>query len=216
KGQYIYYHCAGAKGKCPEPYTRQEVLEERFADILKGLVFDNEVMRWVTRALREIHGDERHFHEKAIARLQTEYQRLQDRLDAIYVDSLEGRIDTPFFAAKAAEWRDEQARLSRTIEEHRSANKTYSDEGARLLDLARQAHRLFRKQVASEKRRLLNFVLSNCIWKRSELHVTYRQPFEMLAETARSHEALNAAGASAERLFENWLPGPGSNQRLPD
>jgi site-specific DNA recombinase len=216
KTRYVYYHCTGAKGKCPEPYTRQEVLEERFAGILKGLVFDDEVMRWVTRALRESHGDERRFHEEAIARLHTEYQRLQDRLDAMYVDKLDGRVDTVFFDRKAAEWRDEQDRLLRTIEEHRSANKTYFDEGARLLDLARHAHRLFREQVPSEKRRLLNFVLSNCIWKDRDLRVTYRQPFEMLAITARSHETLSATGASVDRLFENWLPGLGSNQRLPD
>ena len=25
KGRYIYYHCSGYKGKCPEPYTREEV-----------------------------------------------------------------------------------------------------------------------------------------------------------------------------------------------
>ena len=27
KGRYVYYHCTGYKGKRPEPYTRQEVLE---------------------------------------------------------------------------------------------------------------------------------------------------------------------------------------------
>ena len=29
KGQYVYYHCTGNRGKCPEPYTRQEVLTRR-------------------------------------------------------------------------------------------------------------------------------------------------------------------------------------------
>ena len=29
KGRYIYYHCTGFKGKCPEPYTREQVLEAR-------------------------------------------------------------------------------------------------------------------------------------------------------------------------------------------
>jgi site-specific DNA recombinase len=216
KGRYVYYHCTGAKGKCPEPYVRQEILEERFAEVLMALVFDDEVMEWVARALRESHRDERRFHEEAIARLHTEHQRLQDRLDGMYVDKLDGRVDAGFFDRKAAEWRGEQDRLLRTIEEHRSASKTYFDEGARLLDLARQAHRLFREQIASEKRRLLNFVLSNCIWKEGKLHVNYRQPFEMLVETSRSHEALVGAGASADQLSENWLPGLGSNQRLPD
>ena len=170
----------------------------------------------MTRALSESHGDERRYHEETIARLQTEYQRLQDRLDAMYIDKLDGRVERVFFDRKAAEWRDEQDRLLLTIEDHRSANKTYFDEGARLLDLARQAHSLFRKQIASEKRRLLNFVLSNCIWKEGELRVNYRQPFEMLAVTAQSHKTPTEAGVSSERIFENWLPGLGSNPRIPD
>ncbi len=35
KGQYVYYHCTGNRGKCPEPYTRQEVLASGFANILQ-------------------------------------------------------------------------------------------------------------------------------------------------------------------------------------
>jgi recombinase-like zinc beta ribbon protein len=40
KGRYAYYHCTGYKctgykGKCPEPYTREEVLEKAFAGLLK-------------------------------------------------------------------------------------------------------------------------------------------------------------------------------------
>src|SRR5713101_7622733 len=26
KGRYVYYHCTGNRGKCPEPYTREEIL----------------------------------------------------------------------------------------------------------------------------------------------------------------------------------------------
>ncbi len=39
KKQYAYYHCTGYKGKCPEPYTREEILEERFGQLLRGLIF---------------------------------------------------------------------------------------------------------------------------------------------------------------------------------
>lgn len=37
KGKYVYYHCTGNKGKCQEPYAREEVLEKCFADLLKAL-----------------------------------------------------------------------------------------------------------------------------------------------------------------------------------
>jgi hypothetical protein len=59
KGRYIYYHCTGFKGKCPEPYTREEVLEEKFTGLLKGIAFSEETLVWVRQALRESHRDER-------------------------------------------------------------------------------------------------------------------------------------------------------------
>lgn len=37
KGKYIYYHCTGARGKCGEPYLRQERLEEHFITHLRRL-----------------------------------------------------------------------------------------------------------------------------------------------------------------------------------
>jgi len=165
KGRYIYYHCTGAKGKCPERYTRQEVLEERFAQLLKGLDFDDDVMAWVADALRQSHQDERRYHDEAIARLQAEHARLQNRLDVMYVDKLDGRVDAAFFDQKATEWRSEQRSLLRAIEDHQGANESYLDEGVNLLELAKRAHILFKKQEPREKRRLLDFVVSNCTWK---------------------------------------------------
>jgi site-specific DNA recombinase len=50
--------------------------------------------------------------------------------------------------------------------------------------MARNAQRLFAQQAALEKRRLRNFVLSNCAWENGELVATFREAFDMLAETA--------------------------------
>ena len=82
KGRYVYYHCTGYKGKCPEPYTREAALEGQFADALSCLALDPDVLEWVTTALRQSHQDEKRFHDEAIARLQAEHVVLQNRLDA--------------------------------------------------------------------------------------------------------------------------------------
>src|SRR5262249_15628590 len=157
KAQYVYYHCSGAKGKCREPYTRQEVLEDHFAQLLEGLEFDDEVMSWVAEALRQSHQDERRYHDEIIVRLQAEHSRLRNRLDAMYVDKLDGRVDAAFFDQKAAEWRSEQRSLLREIESHQGANENYLEDGVKLLELAKRAHLLFKKQEPHEKRRLLDF-----------------------------------------------------------
>lgn len=201
KRQYVYYHCTGYKQRCLEPYTREEVLEERFTELLRGLAFDDEVLAWVTEGLRQSHVDEKHHHDDAIARLHAEYTKLQTRIDAMYIDKLDARIDAAFFDQKAGEWRAEQARIKRSIDEHETANQNYLDEGVMLLEVVQRAPDLFEKQPAAGKRRLLNFVLSNCSWKGGELTVTYRQPFDIIAtsvaEQAKEKAKEKAAGVAS-------------------
>ena len=80
KGKYIYYHCTGHKGKCPEPYVREEVLEEKLSNLIKKLQFTTEVLEWIKEALLQSNQDVRQFHEEAITRLQAEYQKLESRI----------------------------------------------------------------------------------------------------------------------------------------
>ena len=174
KKRYVYYHCTGYKGKCGEPYTREEVMEERFTELLRNLELDKEVLEWVSEAPLLSHQDEKKHHDEAIQRLQTEYNRLQDRVDSMYVDKLDGVVDAEFFQRKSTEWRSEQGRILRNIEEHQAANQNYLTEGVQLLELVGRAHNLFQKQEPREKRRLLNFVLSNCTWKDGDMAVEYR------------------------------------------
>jgi len=206
KGRYVYYHCTGYKGKCPEPYTREELLEAKFTELLKGISFSEEVLAWVTLALRESHADERKFHDQALVRLQREHRRIQERIDAMYLDKLDGRVDREFFDRKAGEWRTEQARIQREIETHRAANQSYIEEGIKLLELAQSARALFETQPPREKRRLLDLVLSNCSWKDGNLTVEYRQPFDALAVAVASEQRLMAAQGVNSSQNEIWLP----------
>ena len=213
KRRYVYYHCTGYKGKCEEPYVREEVLEQRFTDLLGRLTFDDEVLEWVRSALRESHADQNREHEAAITRLEAEYERFQKRIHAMYVDKLDGRIDTAFFEKMSSEWRAEQDRCRSEIERHQSADQSYLEEGVRLLELSRNAKRLFENQEPREKRRLLNFVVSNSAWMGGQMTATLRQPFDLLSETTARAAQAEIEGKSVSSKSEIWLPGPDSNQR---
>jgi hypothetical protein len=39
KGRYVYYHCTGYKGKCPEPYRREEVVTTKPDESLSPSLF---------------------------------------------------------------------------------------------------------------------------------------------------------------------------------
>ena len=70
---------------------------------------------------------------------------------------------------------------------------------------------LFEKQPASEKRRLLEFVLSNSFWANGELTPEFRQPFDMLADMATVGAQKMAAGELTSSHHQEELPHQDSN-----
>ena len=102
KARYVYYHCTGYRGKCAEPYTREADLEQQFAEGLRELVIPSPILDWLQEEF--VAGDlsERAANEQALRRDQAELDRLQNRLDVLYDDRLDGRIDASTYDRKAA------------------------------------------------------------------------------------------------------------------
>ena len=220
KQRYVYYHCTGYADRCQgnpascrRKYVREEVLERQFTELLGRLKFDDEVLQWVRQALHASHTDQRREHDEAINRLRAEHKRLGERISTMYIDKLDGKIGGDFYDQMAGQWREEQNRCQREIDRHEAAEQSYMDEGVQTLELARNAQRLFERQEPRQKRRLLNFVLSNCSWQDGEVVATFRQPFDLVAETTAIAARQEAEITANPAKSEIWLPGPDSNQR---
>lgn len=124
----------------------------------------------------------------------------------MYLDKLDGRIDVEFFDRNAQELKTRQQQIMAEINGHRAAGENYIEEGIKLLMLAQRAQALFEKQPAQEKRRLLDFVLSNSTWKAGELTAEYRQPFGLLVDAVQTAGAAQVVGTASVAQNENWLP----------
>jgi site-specific DNA recombinase len=218
KQRYVYYHCTGYADKCQgnpvscrRKYVREETLEAQFTQLLGRLRFDDEVLAWVREALQASHADQRREHQEAIEGLRAEHARLGERINAMYIDKLDGKIGGDFFDRFAGEWRGEQQRLQREIDRHETAEQSYMDEGIQILELARNAQMLFERQEPREKRRLLNFLLSNCSWENGQVRATLRQPFDLLADTTAIVARQEAGDGANSAKRENWLGDQDSN-----
>ena len=205
KEQYVYYHCTGNRGKCPERYVREEDIAQQFGNAIKAIKLDGEVLNWIKAALKNSHETQKQYHKEAVEGLQNQYARLQKRLEAMYIDKLDGQISQEFYEAKTREWRREQEGILTKIEKHQNADQSYLDEGIRLLELAQRAAILYEKQDMKEKRRLLNFVCSNSIWKDGKLTPNYRKPFDLLAVTNAAYQKEKATFPSKSDHFDIWL-----------
>jgi site-specific DNA recombinase len=211
KGKYIYYHCSGHKGKCQEPYVREEVLADHFSQVIKRLEFPRNVLEWVKEALLSSNKETQEYHEKAIAKLQAEYKKLETRIQQMYVDKLDGKILGDFFDSMATKWRAEQTEILTMLQKHQNANKNYIGEGVKLLELAQNSYKLFVQQDPAEKRRLLNFLVSNSYWADKNLKVVLRKPFDLLTKISDLVDQDDYPKYDKLRNFDIWLPDADSN-----
>ncbi len=101
--------------------------------------------------------------------------------------------------------------MLRDMDAHRTANQTDIEEGVQLLELAHNAHALFESQPPTKKKKLLDFVLSNCAWKGGELAAKYRQPFDILAVAVAANQQQAGLGSAETARNDIWLPSEDSN-----
>ncbi len=180
KGRYVYYHCTGNRGKCPERFTRQEVLTDQFAGILRDLVIPQPVLDWLGDAVLESDRTEQGAREKTVERLQKQCDQVKNRIETMYMDKLDGRITEEFYDERAAAWKREQESLRRKIQDIQRAAPAPVDQAVDMLRLTSRACQLFLQQPANEQRRLLQTLIKDAAWKDGALRTTLFEPFDIL------------------------------------
>ena len=79
-------------------------------------------------------------------------------------------------------------------------------------ELANRAAELFEKQSGSEKRRLLDFVLSSSTWGDGQLTVEFRQLSDLIALGSTELKQKKAAGVGSDDLYQLKYTPLDSNQ----
>ena len=180
KNKYVYYHCTSYKGKCGNQFIREEILTEKLGELVKKIRIEPKIINWLKEALLMSHKDEQEYHNSQIKSLQAQYNKLQHRLDKIYIDKLDEIVTTEYYQEKTNEWKDEQSKMLNNIERHKEANTNYFEQGLRILELVQKAYSAYLEQDNAGKRSLLNILLSNCTLNDGNLYPTYQKPFNLL------------------------------------
>lgn len=204
KGRYIYYHCTGRLGNCGEPYVREEVLDRQFADALKLIEMDDEVLDWVRMAVSEAKKDEYQYHNDMLTALRTKAKKLRDSLDKAYVDKLDGTIQPDMFARISEKFTEELDAVNESILRHESASESFLDECLKMFELAKMAYSSYLKQPMSEKRRLIEILCSNSKWGNGKLEPGFRKPFDLLQKTNSEYRESQQEGGDVDPFTVWW------------
>lgn len=180
KGRYTYYHCTGYRGKCGEPYTREETLQKEFAEGLQELSVPPEIARWLEVAQVESERSVQAGYTQALRRHQEELQRLQGRQDMMYDDRLEGRIDAATYDQRCAQMQVQREQIREQMQNLNAAMPALTGEAVDLGQVMSQVGELFLEQSATEQHKLLRLVVKTASWKDGRLQIAMREPFAWL------------------------------------
>ena len=186
-------------------------LDRQFTKSLEAVQMPPEAVAFVVKALKESHQDKKDFHKKVMTGLQADLEKVRTRLDTMYLDKLDGKVDPVYYDRKHREWRRKAEKIQTKMLKHRNADDCYLDEGIQLLELLQHAVDAYKVLNLSMKGSFLKIVHSNSIWKDGALIPQYLQPFDFIAKTNLEYAQKKAAFHAKSDLCTVWLPSADSN-----
>jgi len=185
KGKFIYYSCTNARGICKREYVPEKTLLEPVYAIFSAFArIPQEVQDRLCTELRKMNDSEAEFHNREVARLRSEYDRLQKKIEALLDLRLEQSITKDEYDKKLQDLKDKQFRLNVELDEYTKADLEYHISVGTVLNLSRKIAELFDGSETHEKRAILNFVLQNPVVRGKKLEFTLRKPFDTVLELA--------------------------------
>jgi len=188
KNRYTYYRCTGYRGPCELPYFREEEIGDRLGKILKDIHIPDRVLAQLETSLLSDKGNAEAIRKQQGERLQQRLASVRNRIDQAYTDKLDGKISEELWTRKAIEWQTEEQQVLLALQGFEQSQPDRILNGIRILELANKAHSLYLKQNSAEKAKLLRIVLSNCAVDAVSVYPTYRKPFDVIFQRAKSEE----------------------------
>jgi site-specific DNA recombinase len=154
------------------------------------LQVSDEQLEWIVPILKDSHQDELTFHSERLKALRERYDTLDRRIGTIYEDKLDGKIPEELWFRKNEEYKREMAQINESLRQHEKGNFDYVESGIELLNLAKDAYRLYSERNAMAQRRLISVVLLNCKLKGGQVDYDYYPPFDLLATLSKVEKKL--------------------------
>lgn len=185
KGRYVYYSCTNAKRVCKRVYVPEdELLKPLYAVFKKFEEVPAEVQQRIVSELRSINESEAVYHDREVARIRVDNDRIQSRIRRLLDMRLDGSITQDEYDKVLQEMKDAQYRLNVEMEEHTRGDHKYHINVGIVLNLCRRMGVLFKRSEPEEKHAILNFLLQNAVVRGKTPQYTLKKPFQTVLALA--------------------------------
>lgn len=187
---HVYYHCTQANGKHGAQWIREENLTEQFANLFARMQISQAQIEEVLAGLKVLHEGKIQFQVQESNALEKKRTIIQNRIDALYMEKLDGSITGIRYDEYYHSFREELAEIDARLHLLQDAEDNYFLTANYLLKLAARAHELFISSEVEQKRQIVKLVLSNLLLSQKKLVFTVVEPFNTILISADRSEIL--------------------------
>jgi site-specific DNA recombinase len=196
--------------KCSLPYMREVELSERLGRLLRDIRVPETIAQTIVDSLRTEVGRSETQRVEQVAAIQQRLATIRTRMDQIYEDKLDGKIDEQLWERKQSEYREQERSQEASLS---SMSKPITKDNVltveRVFELANKAHFLYLTRNSAERGQLLKSVLLNCSTDGVSLWPTYKKPFDMIFLRARNEDWSGRADLNCRPLAPQASALPG-------
>lgn len=182
-------------------WVREEVVEKQVADIFRKLKVSPEDLAVIVGHIKSGAKAERSYHEKRLEELHKEHVSIRERMSKLTDLLLDGDISKEIHDEKRTEMAAKRDEIVYEMEQYNKADDTFTNSLIGMVEVASGAYDTFIGGTIEQKKRLMNFVLSNLRLEGATLCYDLKKPFDSFVNVPNT---------------EKWLLGPDSNQRPSD
>ncbi len=187
KGKFIYYSCTNAKKDiCDKKvYIPEKELLKPIYEVLER--FNNipqETIDKIVDGLKKSNESKNLYHKNSIGGLRQEYDAIQTRLTRLTDLFIDQSITKDIYDTKLKELKEKQHDIDLQLQDHTQADENYYITASTILNLAKNALKLFESSEVPEKRALLNYLLQNSVVDGKKLMFDLRKPFDTILNVA--------------------------------
>jgi len=122
--------------------------------------------------------------------IEDKHEQIQNRLDRLYDDKLDGKISEEFYNQKFKQYTKEKEGVLETIQNHSQASNKYFELGVNLFELSQRAREIYLKakktKQTDNQRQLINLIFTNLILNEGRLSFYYTKAFQLLSEAVKA------------------------------
>jgi site-specific DNA recombinase len=190
KGKNTYGKCTEHGGKHNAEWINEKILYEQVSDLLKKIEIPTSKIPQLLERIEKTYSSDQKYIADVKTKLQKEYDKLDAELEELFKDRKQFLSRADVFERMVKKIEIRQKEIKDELLDRNDDDEKFTLGAKSIIDVCNRASELFNSESTSleQKRKLLDYLLSNATLEGKKLHLTVKNPIEEVLNMQKAQD----------------------------